>query len=241
MRIPYHDDRQRKSDKIIAILHDYLQGEEKHLRCLDVGCSSGIISNQLAKRFASVFAVDIQIPLISDNRDNMNSKESAIFAEASGEKLPFPDQSFDVVICAQVYEHVNDQKALASEIYRVIKRGGICFFSGPNRLAIVEEHYWLPFLSWLPHSLASLYMRLFNRGNVYDAYPLFYWQILKILGDFQILDYTVNLLRNPQKYYVNERVEKYSWIQFIPAWVLEALIPFYPNYNWILIKNNGKK
>ncbi len=66
---------------------------------------------------------------------------------------PFPleDESCDLVICAQVYEHVPDDRRLAEEVYRVLKPGGVVFFSGPNWLFPIEGHYHLPFLHWLPH------------------------------------------------------------------------------------------
>jgi ubiquinone/menaquinone biosynthesis C-methylase UbiE len=221
-----HDDRKRKSEKIIAILHDYLQGTEKHLSCLDIGCSSGIISNQLAEYFSMVVGVDIEINKMPVMEIPPQKSGSALFSEASGQELPFPDRSFDVVICAQVYEHVSDQVGLATEIYRVIRTGGICFFSGPNRLAVLEEHYWL----------ASAYMRMFKRGNIYDAYPLFYWQLKNLWNKFEIVDYTIKLLRNPDGFSVSERVDKHAWIKIIPDWILSTLRPLYPNYNWILVK-----
>jgi ubiquinone/menaquinone biosynthesis C-methylase UbiE len=207
------------------------------MNCLDVGCSTGIISNHLAEYFRSVVAVDIEIKAQPDHSNHGSLKNQAIFAMASGEELPFLDNTFDVVVCAQVYEHVDDQKALATEIYRVVRPGGICFFSGPNRLAIIEEHYWLPFLSWLPHRLASLYMRVFKKGKEYDAYPLFYWQLLRLWNKFIIIDFTVRLLKNPEKFSVIDRVSRYSWIKFIPDRIIKFLKPLYPNYNWILKKN----
>jgi ubiquinone/menaquinone biosynthesis C-methylase UbiE len=237
----HHDNRRRKSEKIIAILQDYLRGQEKYMNCLDVGCSSGIISNDLAQYFNSVVAIDVDIKLPTGDDGLPSSNNRALFAQGNGQELPFPENSFDVVVCAQVYEHVNDQQALASEIYRVIRQNGICFFSGPNRLAIIEEHYWLPFLSWLPHSLASFYMRVFNRGAIYDAHPLFFWQLVRLWKNFKIIDYTLHLLRKPEKFSVSERVEKFSWIRIIPDVILKALKPLYPNYNWILVKKHGKK
>jgi hypothetical protein len=82
-------------------------------------------------------------------------------------------------------------------------------------------------------------MRIFNRGE-HDAYPLYYWQILKLWDDFEIIDYTFKLLRNPDKYFVNDRVKKYPWLKVIPDRFLRALKPLYPNYNWILLKKNDK-
>ncbi|WP_376791067.1 class I SAM-dependent methyltransferase [Thermoflexus sp.] len=56
------------------------------------------------------------------------------FCAGDGLSLPLPDAIFDLVIRARVYKHVTDWRALLSEIQRVLRPNGICFFSGPNRL-----------------------------------------------------------------------------------------------------------
>jgi SAM-dependent methyltransferase len=148
-----------------------------------------------------------------------------------------PDASVDIVVCAQVYEHTADAPALVREVWRVLRTGGVCFFSGPNRLAIVEEHYWLPFLSWLPQRLADRYMRLFKRGERYDIDPLFYWQIRHLWGGFVIFDYTVPMLRHPDRFGLSERLGRLRWLSRLPAWLFRLLMPLLPNYNWILVKS----
>jgi ubiquinone/menaquinone biosynthesis C-methylase UbiE len=90
MRQPHQDNRQLKSEKIIAVLKDYLLGKGKSFICLDVGCGTGIISNHLAEYFSSVIAVDIEINSSETNASSLKSGR-AIFTEASGEELPFPD------------------------------------------------------------------------------------------------------------------------------------------------------
>jgi SAM-dependent methyltransferase len=163
------DHRERKADKILAILQDFLGANLERYTCLDVGCSRGIISATLAPHFKLMVGVDVDRPAVrlaaAAKSTARNAAAGPFFAIGSGHSLPFDGGSFDVVVCAQVYEHVTDQPALAREVERVLRPGGICFFSGPNRLAVVEEHYWLPFLSWLPRPLASAYMRLFKRGD----------------------------------------------------------------------------
>ncbi len=233
-------DRVRKAEKILAILQDYL-GPDLHAHtCLDVGCSLGIISATLAPHFKRMVGVDVDRPAVYQaaeaSANRLPGSSLPQYALGSGHTLPFADASFDVAICAQVYEHVTDQAALAREVERVLRKGGVCFFSGPNRLAVVEEHYWLPFLSWPPRPLASAYMRLFKRGQVYDAYPRFYWQIRRLWRNFEIHDYTWRMLREPQRFGVGERVDKYPWLAAVPEVVLRGLAPFYPNYNWILVK-----
>jgi len=228
--------REQKSRKIIAIIQDCIDQDLSELSCLDVGCSTGGITNNLAPYFHEMIGVDIDHDLVTQARQSSKVNQE-YFSIASAHNLPFGDQNFDVAICAQVYEHVSDQSALAEEIWRILKPGGICFFSGPNRLKIMEEHYWLPFLSWLPRPIANLYLRVFKRGAFYDAYPLFYWQIRNLWNGFEIFDYMPEILRDPERFELNDDLRSGNWIRNLPTWIIDALAPLYPNYNWILKKS----
>jgi len=78
-----------------------------------------------------------------------------------GEGLPFADNTFDVVHCAAVIEHVGNrdaQRAFLAEALRVARAG---FFTTPNRWFPIELHTVLPFVHYLPqgprrHILRSL-------------------------------------------------------------------------------------
>jgi ubiquinone/menaquinone biosynthesis C-methylase UbiE len=74
---------------------------------------------------------------------------------AAGENLPYPDASFDVVVCLDVLEHVGDVETVLMEIYRALKPGGIVLTTVPNRRAFRDPHYHLPFINWLPRPLAE--------------------------------------------------------------------------------------
>lgn len=89
------------------------------------------------------------------------------FLQADGLKLPFPDQSFDVVHCHAVIEHVGNseqQKQLVSELWRVARRG--VFITTPNRWHPVEFHTLLPLIHWLP----KRFFRTLLRRTRYDFY-----------------------------------------------------------------------
>lgn len=72
------------------------------------------------------------------------------FIRADGLSLPFPDNSFDLVVSFAVVEHVGNreqQKAFVQELCRVGKR---CFVTTPNRWYPIEFHSILPLVHWLP-------------------------------------------------------------------------------------------
>jgi SAM-dependent methyltransferase len=69
-----------------------------------------------------------------------------------GTRLPFADQSFDLVFSNSVIEHVGSraqQARFAAEIARVGKRFWV---QTPNRYFPIEQHLWTPFLHWLPRA-----------------------------------------------------------------------------------------
>jgi len=80
---------------------------------LEIGARDGYISQFLAKRFPQLFVLDIT-PLEFD-------ATGFLPVQASVTSLPFPDSIFDVVLCAQVLEHVPQLETACSELARVSK------------------------------------------------------------------------------------------------------------------------
>lgn len=83
---------------------------------LEAGCGKGVLAGKLTER-ARVTATDI---IISD--EARRRAPSAEFIEANVEALPFPDRSFDTVVCTHTLEHVRDLAKSLSELRRVTKR-----------------------------------------------------------------------------------------------------------------------
>ena len=110
-----------------------------------------------------------------------------------------------------------------------------CYFSGPNRWALVEDHYHLPFLSWPPRSLSNLYVRLMRRGNEYYEKPQSAGTLRRSLKNFDITDLTPLLLTEPDHFEMGARVKALNpFFKRIPAWMWHWLGAWVPNFNWIL-------
>ena len=227
--------RREKSKKILAILREFVGDDLSRLRCLDLGCARGLISYYLAPAFERVIGVDVDAMALSGCRlrEHHNNLH---FLAADGRRLPFTDESFEVVICAQVYEHVTDPQALVREIDRIMTGDGVCFFSGPNRLAPIENHYGLPFLHWLPRNLASWLLRVTGRSEEYEENLLTYWQLRRLLARFEIHDFTSKMIGDPQRYFVVDELGRLGPLRRIPPTMLRRLIFLAPNFNWILTK-----
>ena len=124
--------RQRKANKILQALVIHLKRDDlRGLMCLDLGCSVGIISQTMATAGARIVGVDIDAAALQLAVSERTKHATYVLGDVGA--TPFPDETFDALICSQVYEHSPSLALLASEIYRVLKTGGLCFFSGPNR------------------------------------------------------------------------------------------------------------
>ena len=96
-------------------------------RILEVGCGTGRTSCYLAARGHEVVGLDIRPDMITKAK-NRADKENAtvIFLEGDAISLPFPDESFDVILVESVSIFTDTGKAL-SEYYRVLRSGGQLF------------------------------------------------------------------------------------------------------------------
>lgn len=95
---------------------------------LDIGASSGYMV-QVALE-AGVKAEGIEP---GSSGIAAASQRGIRLVQAPAEKLPFPDQSFDIVHSHHVFEHVADPLVSALEAFRVLKPGGIIFIEVPNQ------------------------------------------------------------------------------------------------------------
>jgi SAM-dependent methyltransferase len=105
-------------------------------RVLDAGCGLGYGSALLADRGAeSVDAVDLSESAVEAARARFGDR--ARFAVGDVTSLPFEDDSFDLVVCFEVIEHIDEQEAALDELLRVMAPGGLLLVSSPNRDAYV--------------------------------------------------------------------------------------------------------
>lgn len=101
---------------------------------LDLGCAGGFMAEAIAQEGACVTGIDPAENAIEAARDHA-AKEGLDIAYhvGQGEALPFADASFDIVVCVDVLEHVQNLPKVLSEIQRVLKPGGVFLFDTINR------------------------------------------------------------------------------------------------------------
>ncbi len=111
----------RRARRIIEELE--LKKEDK---ILEVGCGNGYYLNLLNKLDFNLTLIGIdmdELALIDAKKFIKDNKVKLILSDAS--KLPFQNNSFDKVVISEVIEHVDNEKQVLSEIYRVLKPKGI--------------------------------------------------------------------------------------------------------------------
>src|SRR4051812_25154198 len=160
--------RRRKAAKILAVLRHVLGRDEATglagLTVADVGCSQGFIADELAAAGAAgTLGLDIDVPGLAVAQSRFGDRVG--FVCAAGETLPLPDGSVDVAVFNHIYEHVVDPEAVLADVRRVLRPDGVLYLGLGNRLGVIEPHYKLPFLSYLPPAAADRYVRATGRAG----------------------------------------------------------------------------
>ena len=126
----------------------------KGLRILDVGCGGGILAEELCKRGASVLAIDASAQNIEVAEKHaragglLGQRRESVMAGPGGwveggtleyrhmtaEELHAQGETFDVVVCSEVLEHVSDVAVMVGDLCRLVGRGqGALYITTLNR------------------------------------------------------------------------------------------------------------
>ena len=218
--------RRQKAEKIVRILEGHRPLSAS--RILDVGVGSGVTAALLAERVGpggSVCGTDV--------RDTRIRSHGFRFVAVEDPRLPFPDDSFDVVVSNHVIEHVGqrpDQKVHVSEMLRVLRPDGLAYLATPNRWTVVEPHFRLPFLSWLPAGLRDGYVRLAGRGAAYDCDLLSRSELHALLRQtgWTPRDETARAMRATADIEGLRLLAR--GLALVPTWILRVLARFSPTF-----------
>jgi ubiquinone/menaquinone biosynthesis C-methylase UbiE len=101
-------------------------------RVLDAGCGTGYGSAELAQSAADVTGVDLAADAIAYAKTNYPIP-GLRFIESSCTAVPFPPESFDLLVAFEVIEHLSDHRAFLNECARLLTPEGLFIVSSPNK------------------------------------------------------------------------------------------------------------
>jgi cyclopropane fatty-acyl-phospholipid synthase-like methyltransferase len=127
---------------------------------LDMGAGAGRHAFEVYRRGAHIVALDYSLADLKDVSSLFSAMAgageapagtSATTVNGDGTRLPFPDNTFDRIICSEVMEHIPDDSAAAAELARVLKPGGILGVTVPTWLPekicwALSDEYHAPFV-----------------------------------------------------------------------------------------------
>ncbi|MEZ0394901.1 MAG: class I SAM-dependent methyltransferase [Anaerolineales bacterium] len=130
-------------------------GERIGGRILENGCGVGMYVEHLQPFGGQVFGLEFDFARAAEAR-----RRSTRIVNAAGEGLPYPVETFDLILSHEVLEHVHDDRRALEEMARVLKPGGRLVVFVPNRGYPFETHgiYWrgryrfgnIPLVNYLP-------------------------------------------------------------------------------------------
>ncbi|MPZ71873.1 MAG: methyltransferase domain-containing protein [Nitriliruptorales bacterium] len=140
-------------------------------RVLDVGCGGGRHAFEFYRRGAHVVALDRNAEDLAEVAAMFRAMalageapESATAATVEGDALhlPFGDATFDIVLAAEILEHIPDDEAAMGEIFRVVRPGGTVAVTVPRWLP--ERVCWA--LSDEYHAVEGGHVRIYSRSEL---------------------------------------------------------------------------
>lgn len=230
----------RKGRKIRRILENEIgPAPWPGLRGLDLGCGPGVITAYLARLAAGFVGLDVDRAALEAARRRFR-RPNLEFVRHESAKLPFADGAFDLVIVNHVYEHVRDVKTFFAEIRRVLKPAGVVYLAAAGKYQILEPHYHLPLLSWLPRRAANAYLRVSGRADEYDANLLSYRKLFKFLEPFDVREYTAAVIANPRRFAADDVIPRWRPVRRVLGAVARRAPAAAPTRIFVLrIRDNG--
>jgi len=102
----------------------------ENLNILEAGCGAGRFTELLVKSKANVHSMDLSLA-VEANKNNIGAAPNYLVAQADIRKIPFPDESFDIVMCLGVLQHTPSPEESIQALWKKVKPGG----------SLVIDHY----------------------------------------------------------------------------------------------------
>ena len=173
---PSHEDYYRHNEAYASFLAGWdpafygkytktLKPQSPDGKALDVGCGVGQVVACLRREGVQAFGVDVSEPNIQRAREF--SEHCQLY---DGQRLPFPDNTFQSVGALNVLEHVDEPEAFLKELVRVAAPGGKVVVSSPNFRRALGWRDYHPRMRGLRHKWEN-WRRLAEKRRQIQADP----------------------------------------------------------------------
>jgi ubiquinone/menaquinone biosynthesis C-methylase UbiE len=126
------------TEQILPIVVEWTSGFG---RILEVGTGEGQVARAIvAENGAKVVGVD---PTVNQIAEAARRGAGPTYVRSGAESLPFPDASFDAVVCCLVFEHIDDVDGALFEVSRVLRPGGRFVFCLNHPLLQTPGSGWI--------------------------------------------------------------------------------------------------
>jgi ubiquinone/menaquinone biosynthesis C-methylase UbiE len=176
---------------------------EKHLTLfspdtyLDVGCGIGERTIRIAKYFQidlmKTYGLDSNEQQIIECRKAFNAE----IVDLETSNIPYKSNTFDLVICNQVLEHLKNYKEVVFEIVRVTKKNGYIIFGIPNLAHLINRLYLLFGIQPMSIAINSVHIRGFTHRS--------FLEMLSALDDIKLIDCAGSLIY-PLPYHIGKHL-----------------------------------
>jgi SAM-dependent methyltransferase len=126
------------TDRVRAILHDCAPGET----VLDVGCGNGFLLYQLRDRFSHFVGLEYSSVRLAQAALNLSHIDFQGVAGSAEDMKDIESSTADVIVSADVIEHIPDVYRATDEMFRVLKPGGVLVINTPN-IAFIKKRLLL--------------------------------------------------------------------------------------------------
>lgn len=141
-----------------------LYRSERNLAILDIGCGTGAMSQKLAN-WGTVISADFSPFALSFSR----RRGIHCLCAADAMRLPFRNNSFDLIVALDILEHLSDDDAALCEFQRVLKPGGHVIVTVPAYRGL-----------WSGHDEALMHFRRYVAREIRDRFAAAGFQIQKL-------------------------------------------------------------
>jgi 2-polyprenyl-3-methyl-5-hydroxy-6-metoxy-1,4-benzoquinol methylase len=246
--------------RLLQSTADRLGKTPQELRILDYGCGRGELVAYLIRHGYDCYGVDIDPAYIENARSYFTESRTSlpVISPIENDRSIFDDGFFDVIITAQVLEHVRSIEPVVREIGRILAADGVCLHIFPPSLSVVEPHMFLPFVHWIPgnrfrrnliHAMLSIGMgapyfkefsttdrtRIFFEFSITDTFYRAHRELIRLFASHGFISRDIAREKLLHRGGTVSRVVAIPVIGRVAAWVYST---FYQTY--VLTAKNAK-